>query len=328
MKLTVYDMREDEARDFAEMAAERGVELVISSGRLTPETASLARGSKAVALVAASRIDEANARALSGAGVKYVLTRSTGWDHIDLAAAAKYGLRCANVPVYSQNAVSEYALMSLLALLRDVKGSVRRTDAQDFGLPGRPARELGEMTVGVSGTGFIGSRTARLLRGFGARVLAYTPHPRPELEGVVEYVDRAELFRQSEAIIFHCALTEETRNVVNAAGIASMRDGAILVNAARGELFDYAAVLAALRSGKLGGLAADVFPNETSFIRKNLAGQELDPVISGLLALDNVLITPHTAFYTATAVRGIHSVTFDNLREFLETGHCKNELAK
>ena len=184
------------------------------------------------------------------------------------------------------------------------------------------------MTVGVFGTGFIGSRTARLLRGFGARVLAYTPHPRPELEGVVEYVDRAELFRQSEAIIFHCALTKETRNVVNAAGIASMRDGAILVNAARGELFDYAAVLAALRSGKLGGLAADVFPNETSFIRKNLAGQELDPVISGLLALDNVLITPHTAFYTATAVRGIHSVTFDNLREFLETGRCKNELAK
>lgn len=87
-------------------------------------------------------------------------------------------------------------------------------------------------------------------------------------------------------------------------------------------------MLAALRSGKLGGLAADVFPNETSFIRKNLAGQELDPVISGLLALDNVLITPHTAFYTATAVRGIHSVTFDNLREFLETGRCKNELAK
>lgn len=215
MKLTVYCIRDDEAGLFRTKAEELGVELELTPRRLTEETARAARGSDAVAIVTSCRVDEPTAAALQDAGVKYVLTRGTGFDHIDLAAAARHGLRCANVPVYSRSAVSEYAVMAVLALLRRIKGELRKVDGYDFELPLAPARELGSLTVGVFGTGRIGSRTARLLHAFGCRVLAYTPHPRAGLAGIVEYVSAEDLFRSADVIVFHCALTDATRGIVS-----------------------------------------------------------------------------------------------------------------
>lgn len=326
MKLTVYCVRQDEAAPLRAQALERGIELELTPRRLTAETAALARGSEAVAIVASCRIDGETARALHEAGVKYVLSRGTGVDHIDLAEAARYGLRCANVPVYSHSAVSEYTVMALLALLRGLKGELSKVSALDFTLPAAPARELGSMSVGVYGTGLIGSQTARFLHGFGCRVLAYTPHPRSELDGIAEYVSADELFRRSDAIIFHCALTEQTRGVVNRGSLAEMKRGVYLVNSARGELMDFAAVLDALKSGQVAGLATDVYPNEAYFVRKNMAGSELDKVLTELVAMDNVILTPHIAFYTETAVENIIAVTLDNFLAFHGGGECANEL--
>ena len=136
MKLTVYCIRDDEAGLFRTKAEELGVELELTPRRLTEETARAARGSDAVAIVTSCRVDDPTAAALQDAGVKYVLTRGTGFDHIDLAAAARHGLRCANVPVYSRSAVSEYAVMAVLALLRRIKGELRKVDGYDFELPG------------------------------------------------------------------------------------------------------------------------------------------------------------------------------------------------
>ena len=327
MKLTVYCTREDEEAIFRAQAAERGVELELTPRRLTEETAALAAGSQAVAIVASCRITDGVARALRDAGVRYVLTRGTGCDHIDLAAAAGNGLRCANVRVYSQNAVSEHTVMMVLALLRGLKGELFKIRDFNFRLPEVPARELGALTAGVFGTGLIGSRTASFLRAFGCRVLAYTPHPRRELDGVVEYVTAQELFSRSDVIVFHCALTEDTRGIVNRETIAGMKDGVYLVNSARGELMDFAAVLDGLKSGKIAGLATDVYPNEAAFVRKNMAGSELDRVLSELVAMDNVIVTPHIAFYTDTAVENIISTTFENFKAFHETGRCENELS-
>ena len=328
MKTAVFGARTSEGDIFREEAALHGSEVVLTSKGLDEETLPLIAGCDAVAIVATNIIDDAAARTLSEHGVKYILTRGTGYDHISREAVKKYGLRCANVPVYSYNAVSEHAVLLLLALLRGFKDTLRRADALDFRLPRRPSRELGEMTVGVFGTGFIGGHTARTLHGMGSRVLAYTPHPKPELEGVVEYVSRDELFARCEAIVFHCSLTPETRNVVNRENIAKMREGMYLVNAARGELFDFEAILEGLRSGRLGGLATDVYVDEGRFIYKDLKGQPTDPVMAGLLSMDNVLFTPHIAYYTDTAVRNMIRVTFDNLVEFCETGGCKNEILK
>ena len=326
MKLTVYCIRDDEAGLLRTKAEELGVELELTPRRLTEETARAARGSDAVAIVTSCRVDDPTAAALQDAGVKYVLTRGTGFDHIDLAAAARHGLRCANVPVYSRSAVSEYAVMAVLALLRRFKDELRKVDRYDFELPRTPARELEALTVGVFGTGRIGSRTARLLHAFGCRVLAYTPHPRAELAGIVEYVSAEDLFRSADVIVFHCALTDATRGIVSRSTLAQMKDGVYLVNAARGELMDFAAVLDALKSGKVAGLATDVYPNEASFVRKNMAGSELDRLLTELVGMDNVIVTPHIAFYTDTAVEGIVTQTLANLMSFADTGACPNEL--
>ena len=326
MKLTVYCIRDDEAGLFRTKAEELGVELELTPRRLTEETAQAARGSDAVAIVTSCRVDDPTAAALQDAGVKYDLTRGTGFDHIDLAAAARHGLRCANVPLYSRSAVSEYAVMAVLALLRRIKGELRKVDGYDFELPLTPARELGSLTVGVFGTGLIGSRTARLLHAFGCRVLAYTPHPRAELAGIAEYVSAEEVFRSADVIVFHCALTDATRGIVSRSTLAQMKDGVYLVNAARGELMDFAAVLDALKSGKVAGLATDVYPNEASFVRRNMAGSELDRLLTELVGMDNVIVTPHIAFYTDTAVEGIVTQTLANLMSFADTGSCPNEL--
>ena len=326
MKPTVYCIRDDEAGLFRTKAEELGVELELTPRRLTEETAQAARGSDAVAIVTSCRVDGPTAAALQDAGVKYVLTRGTGFDHIDLAAAAMHGLRCANVPVYSRSAVSEYAVMAVLALLRRIKGELRKVDGYDFELPLAPARELGSLPVGVFGTGRIGSRTARLLHAFGCRVLAYTPHPRAGLAGIVEYVSAEDLFRSADVIVFHCALTDATRGIVSRSTLAQMKDGVYLVNAARGELMDFAAVLDALKSDKVAGLATDVYPNDASFVRRNMAGSELDRLLTELVSMDNVIVTPHIAFYTDTAVEGIVTQTLANLMSFADTGACPNEL--
>ena len=326
MKLTVYCIRDDEVEPFNRLAADFGIELETTPRRLTADTAGLAAGSEAVAIVASCRIDDEVSAKLQEAGVKYVLSRGTGCDHIDLKAASAHGLRCANVPVYSHNAVSEYTVMVLLSLLRSLKSELAKVARLDFSLPVIPSRELGSMTVGVFGTGLIGSQTVRFLHAFGCRVLAYTPHPRAELAGLAEYVSVDELFRRSDAIIFHCALTEQTRGIVNRDTIAEMKPGVYLVNSARGELMDFAAVLEGLKSGHIAALATDVYPNEAAFVRKNMAGSKLDETLVELNSREDVIITPHIAFFTDTATENIVKVTLENFKALHETGECSHEL--
>lgn len=326
MKLTVYCARQDEQETLRTQALSRGIELELTRRPLLPDNVELARGSEAVAINGASHIDGEISRSLRDVGVKYVLTRGTGFDHMDLSAIAKYGLRCANVPAYSRNAVSEYTVMVLLSLLRGLKSELSKVAGMDFSMPLAPSRELGSMTIGVFGTGLIGSQTVRFLRGFGCHVLAYTPHPRAELAGLAEYVTAEELFRRSDAIIFHCALTGQTRGIVNRESIASMKRGVYLVNSARGELMDFAAVLDALKSGQIAALATDVYPGEASFVHKKMSGSELDKVLTELVAMDNVILTPHIAFYTNTSIENISAITLDNFRDFHDTGECANEL--
>ncbi len=325
MRMTVYGLRRDEVELFDKYAAENGVDISVTRRFLDAETVELAAGSEAISIVASCRLDAELARRLHELGVKYVLTRTAGYDHIDPDALRRYGLRCARVPVYSRNAVSEHTVMLLLALIRDLKSELFRVDRHIFRLPGAHARELGSMTVGIFGTGFIGGQTARMLSGFGCRILAYARHPRADLEGLVTYVTQEELFSSSDALIFHCSLNDSTRGIVNSGTISAMKDGVCLINTARGELMDFSAVLAGLRSGKIAGLATDVYVNEASFMRGG-SGGEIDPVLAELISMDNVIFTHHIAFFTDTAVDNLIKITFENFREFETTGSCRNEL--
>lgn len=326
MKLRVFSAREDERALYEEENRRFGFELAFAPAPLGPGNAGECRGFDAVQILTATRMDAALSGTLAGEGVRFVLARSAGFDHIDVPALRKAGLRAANVPQYSPGAIAEHALMLMLMLLRRARTQVERVGRRDFTMGGLRGRELGSLTVGVFGTGRIGCAVAALVHAFGARVLAADAYENPKLQGVVRYVPKEELFAQSDLVTFHCPLTAETQHVVDAGAIAGMKDGMLLVNTARGGLFDFPALLAGLRSGKVAGAGLDVYENESGFIRKNVGTEGLhDPVLEELLNLPQVVFTPHVAFYTEEAVRLLIRGTLENLEAFAG-GECPNEL--
>lgn len=334
MKAVVYGLRPDEVplleRETNALRS-KGYDLEIDTTPeyLTKDTASLAAGADAVLIVAACKITEEVAAELEKAGVRYVLTRSTGYDQIGQEAIKRHGLRAANVPVYSMNAVPEFTILMMLALVRNWKAMERKFKAQDFTLQEIQGKELGSMTLGLFGTGTLGIQTASMLHAMGCRILASSPHEKDEAKEYVTYTSQEEVFRQSDLLFFHCVLNDSTRQMVNRETIAQMKDGVYLVNTARGGLIDFEAVLEALKSGKIAGFASDVYDKEAQFIRKDLSGQEIqDPVLAELLAREDVILTPHVAFFTETSVSNLIRTALENFIEFETTGECEREVYK
>ena len=334
MRAYVYGLRPDEddlLRQEVEELRSAGNDLEIGSTReyLTEETAAQASGCDAVIIVAACRITDAVGAILQKDGVRYVLTRSTGYDQIDPEVIHRYGLRAANVPVYSTNAVPEYTILLMLALVRRWKPMEKKLEQQDFTLAGIQGRELGSMTLGLFGTGKLGMQSVRMLHAMGCRILACDPYPKEAAKEYVTYTTKEEIFRQSDLIFFHCVLTPENTKMINEEAIAQMKDGVYIVNTARGGLLDFPAVLEGLKSGKIAGLATDVYDKEAPFVRKDLSGKEIeDPVLKELLQRDDVILTPHVAFFTETSVRNLIRISLENFMEFEKTGQCEREIYK
>lgn len=327
MKLRVFSARKDERELYEAENRPYGFGISYTSEPLGMENAALCRGFDAVQILTATRLDAALAGRLAEEGVRFVLARSAGYDHVDLPALEAHGLRAANVPRYSPEAIAEHTVMLMLMLLRHMRAQVERVGRLDFTMAGLRGRELASLTVGLYGTGHIGGTVARLLHAFGATVQASSRHERPELRGFVQYVPWQELLETSDILSFHCPLTEQTRRLVDTAVVARMKDGVLLVNTARGGLFDFPAVLGGLRSGRIAGVGLDVYENENRFIRKNIGAAGLDdPVLAELLRMQQVIFTPHVGFYTEESVRELIRGTLENLREFAAGGGCRNEL--
>lgn len=332
MKAVVYGLRPDEEPLLERETAclrDKGydLEIVRTPDYLTAENTSLAKGAEAVLIVAACKVTEDVAKGLQEAGVKYILTRSTGYDQIDREAIQKYGIRAANVPVYSTNAVPEFTVLLMLSLVRKWKQMDQKLSHQDFTLQGVQGKELGSMTLGLFGTGKLGIKTAEILHAMGCRILASSPHEKEEAKAYVTYTTQEEVFRESDLLFFHCVLNDETRQMVNRKTISEMKDGVYLVNTARGGLVDFEAVLDGLKSGKIAGFASDVYDKEAQFIRKDLTGEKIqDPVLAELLSRDDVILTPHVAFFTETSVSNLIRLSLESLIEFETTGHCEREV--
>lgn len=264
---------------------------------------------------------------VSEAGVKYVVTCSAGYDHFDLAAMKKYGLKAANVPYYSPNAVAEHAVLLLLASLRKLRTQLSRVEKYDMSLDGLMGSEVRNQVVGIVGAGRIGTVTIKILNGFGAKkIYAYSLDENDEVKKMAEYVSLEELYQKCDVIIFHCAYSKQNHHMVNAQTIAQMKPGVLLINAARGGLFDTQAVLDGLNSGHLGGVALDVIEGEE--ILRRPQGQNDLPVLDELLKHENFLFTMHTAFYTDEADRNQSDTTLENFNEYRTTGQCRFELVK
>ncbi len=298
--ITVYGCEEDEATLFCELAPRFGVVPTIVESAVTEANAELASGNLCISVGHKTRVSNETLLALRQVGVEYVSTRSIGYNHIDLAYAQSIGLCVGNV-AYSPDSVADYTLMQMLLGLRHGKDTIRRTDAHDYRLPSVRGKELRDLTVGVVGTGRIGTAVIGRLRGFGCNVLAHDTRTHASQVG---YAPLDYLLQNSDIVTLHTPLTEQTHHLLNRDRIALMKQGAFVVNTGRGPLLDTEALLAALESGRLAGAALDVLEGEEGIFYADWSGLPVaHHVLVRLQEMPNVLISPHTAYYTDHALR-------------------------
>jgi len=284
--------------------------------RLTNETAATVDGAQAVCVFVNDRLDAPCLQHIHEAGVRHVALRCAGFNNVDLAAAKALGLPVTRVPAYSPHAVAEHTVGLLLTLNRKIHRAWNRVREHNFSLAGLVGFDLAGKTVGIIGTGRIGRITAQILRGFDATVLAFDPAPAADWAGRhgVRYTEFDALLAASHVVSLHLPLTPQSRHLLNAETIARMRPGAVLVNTSRGKLVDTTALIAALKSGHLGGVALDVYEEEEGIFFEDHSGEVLqDDELTRLLSFPNVLVTAHQAFLTHEALGEIARVTVENL---------------
>ena len=293
--------------------------------RLRANTANLAAGCDAVCCFVNDRVNEGSLRLLHAGGVKAIALRCAGFNNVDLKACSELGIRIARVPAYSPHAVAEHTIALLLCLNRKLHKAYNRVREGNFALHGLLGFDLYQKTVGVVGTGKIGSVVVDILRGFGCRVIAHDPYPsRDDLE----YVTLSELLKQSKVITLHSPLTPETHHMINRDALEMVQSGCLLVNTSRGGLIETRSVIEALKSGRLGGLALDVYEEEEDLFFQDHSGEVIhDDVFARLLTFPNVVISGHQAFFTQEALEAISRVTVTNLLALLENKACPNEVS-
>ncbi|RYL94996.1 lactate dehydrogenase [Sporolactobacillus sp. THM7-4] len=308
-----------------------GYQLTLINDLLTADNGDLAEGADAVLLFVNCLADRNNLKKFSDFGIKYVFTRTAGFNHIDLQAAADYGIKVARVPAYSPNAIAELAVSLGMSLSRHTTYTTNRTAQLNFKVTETMfSKEIRKSTVGIVGTGHIGCVEAELYKGLGAKLLGYDIFQSDFAKKLVEFKELDELLAESDIVSLHLPyFPGKNENFVNDEFINKMKDGAILINTARGELVDEAAVIKAIKSGKLGGFGADVLTDESRFFGKDFSdGSEFpDATIKELLELyPKVQITPHVAAMTTEAVANMIATSFENFNEVLTSGTLKNEV--
>lgn len=324
MKVAVFSSKPYDRQflDAANAAAGAGGrpphELHYLESRLSVETASLARGASAVCVFVNDRLDAGVLGQLQAHGIRFIALRCAGFNNVDLAAAARLGLPVARVPAYSPHAVAEHAVGLMLTLNRKIHRAFNRVREGNFALDGLLGFDMRGKTVGLVGTGRIGVTTAGILRGFGCRVLGCDPFESPDaVRAGVEYVPLEQLLAEADIVSLHCPLTPETHYLINRASIRRMKEGVMLVNTSRGGLIDTAALIEAMKQGKVGSVALDVYEEEGDVFFEDLSDRVLqDDVLARLLTFPNVLITGHQAFFTREAMENIAATTISNLSAF------------
>ncbi|HEY0934035.1 MAG TPA: D-isomer specific 2-hydroxyacid dehydrogenase family protein [Trebonia sp.] len=311
--ITVYGCGPDEAALFRAVAPRFGVVLTVTEAAVSEANIELASGNECVSVGHKTTVTNSTLLALSRARVRYLSTRSIGCNHIDVSYAQSVGIRVGKV-AYSPDSVADYTLMLMLMAVRDAKSVLRRTDTHDYRLPGVRGKELRDLTVGVVGTGRIGSAVLDRLRGFSCRTLACDTRPKTS----TRYVPLGELLEHSDIVTLHTPLTADTHHLLDRRRIGQMKHGAFIINTGRGALLDTESLLSALECGRLGGAALDVIEGEDGIFYADRRDTPIENTqLPRLQQLPNVIISPHTAYYTDHALRDtventiINCLTFD-----------------
>lgn len=328
MRVVVFSAKRYDRQFLTAANAGQAHELVFLEARLSADTAALAAGAGAICVFVNDAVDAATLERLAGAGVRLVALRCAGYNNVDLTAAERHGIKVARVPAYSPHAVAEHALALILTLNRKTHRAYNRVREGNFALDGLLGFDLVGKTVGIVGTGAIGSVAARIFVGLGCRVVAADPLPDPRCEAMgVEYLGIEALLADADIVTLHCPLTSATRHLIDAAALQRMKPGVMLINTSRGGVVDTRAAIGALKAGRLGALGIDVYEEEADLFFEDRSSSPIgDDVFARLLTFPNVVITGHQGFFTAEALSAIAGTTIANIDAFERTGRPCHEV--
>jgi D-lactate dehydrogenase len=330
IKLAFFDTKDYDKELFDRYNKNYNYEITYFETKLNKETAPLSKGFDAVCIFVNDIVDELTINILKENGVKLLALRCAGFNNVTMEKMHK-DLTVVRVPEYSPYAVAEHAVALLLTLNRKTYKAYQRTRKYNFTLNGMLGFDIHGKTVGVVGVGKIGKAFINIMNGFGTNVIAYDKFPNTDLEKELnfKYVDLEELYKNSDIISLHCPLTSDSYKMINAQSISKMKSGVILINTSRGKLIATSELIQKLEEGKIGGLGLDVYEEEENFFLNDWSNSYIrDEHLSILLSMPNVLITSHQAFFTKEALDKIGLDTCENIKEFFETGHCKNEVTR
>ncbi|MGV0168995.1 D-2-hydroxyacid dehydrogenase [Furfurilactobacillus sp. WILCCON 0119] len=327
MKIIAYGIRDDEEPYVEEWAKEQGIEVKAVKDLLTEQTVEQAAGFDGAVVYQQKPYTGAILDRLAELGVKYMSLRNVGVDNVDADAVKRNDMKITNVPAYSPAAIAEFTVTELMRLLRRTPQYAHRQATGDLRWAPDIATELNQLTVGVIATGRIGRAAIQIYRGFGAKIVAYDVFHNPELEKDGIYVDTLdELYAQADVISLHAPATKENFHMLNAEAFGKMKDNVYILNPARGDLIDTDDLIKALDDGKVAGAALDVYENEVGIFNEDFGSFDAipDERLKNLMSRENVLVSPHIAFYTKTAVRNMVQFALNNNRQLIETDTAEN----
>ena len=330
MKIIAYGIRDDEEPYLEQWSKDQGIEVKAVKELLDEKTVDLAKGYDGAVVYQQKPYTAAVLDKLASYGITNLSLRNVGVDNVDADAVKRNGFKVTNVPAYSPEAIAEFTVTELMRLLRRTPTFDRKQANGDLRWAPDIADELNSMTVGVVATRRIGRAAMKIYQGFGAKVIAYDVFHNPELEKQGIYVDSMdELYAQADVISLHAPATKENEKMINDDAFSKMKDGVWLLNPARGALVDTDALIRALDSGKVAGAALDVYEDEVGIFNADFGSFDAipDERLKNLMKRENVLVSPHIAFYTKTAVKNMVQYALNNNKQLIETGKADNVVA-
>ena len=326
MKICFYALREfDELKYCEKYKKQYGIDFVYTTEYPSLTNISMAAGCDAVSMTPCD-MSEPIVRSFYEIGVKYIACRSIGYDHVSLTAVKKYKMKLSNVS-YSPSSVANYAIMLMLMCTRKMAHIMKRAELQDYSLKNKLGRDLSHCTVGIIGTGKIGTAVIKHLEGFGCRILAYDSFENIELKEIVEYTDLDTLLKSSDIISLHMNATKKNYHLINQDTVKKMKAGVIIINTARGKLIDSTALIDGITTGKIGGAGLDVLEDENGLYYYERMGENINNTTMAVLkSFLNVILSPHTAFYTEEDVRDMVKCCFESIDAFDHGNRTMHEI--
>ena len=324
MKISFFSSQPYDITFFEKVNITYEHELIFHEYALNEDTVDLVKDVSCICVFVNDKLTAAVLEKLYAKGIRLIALRCAGFNNIDLTAADKLGITVVRVPAYSPESVAEHAVGLMLSLSRHIHRAYNRVRESNFSLNGLLGFELHHSTIGIVGTGRIGTTLAKILTGFGSTVIAYDPAPNDECVSLgINYVDFKTLCQQADVISLHCPLTPDTQHLINKASLQDMKQGVMLINTSRGGVIDSQAVIDGLKNGHIGYLGLDVYEQEENLFFQDLSDQIIsDDVFERLLTFPNVLITGHQGFFTDQALTSIAETTLNNIQRFENNTEC------